>query len=193
MKFAGLGAVLLLGAMSLNAASSANAASPITSAFLANVNRNVDFLHQSSELATVHARSGAFQAYARGEAVESVKTAEALSSIGAARPTMVAQVEPADTGALMTGRSVAIDAAKGVPGQAANGRAPLGAQDVAALGKLSGKAFDDAFWLKQVDALCQLRADYQAYLDDGDDASLVALAKRELPAVERRLAVLAKI
>ena len=94
----------------------------------------------------------------------------------------------------MTGRSVAIDdAPKGGPAMAANGRAPLGRKDLDALLKLSGRKFDDALWLKQVDALSQLRADYQAYADDGDDPALAAMAQRELPKVEHRLELLSKI
>ena len=50
-------------------------------------------------------------------------------------------------------------------GQAANGRAPLGRADLDGLAALSGRKFLDAFWLKQLDALSQLRADYTSYAE----------------------------
>ena len=78
-------------------------------------------------------------------------------------------------------------------GQAANGRTALGRGGVASLAQLRGRGFDDALWLKQVDALSQLRADYRAYADDGDDTALSKLAERELPRVEARLAALSKM
>ena len=98
-----------------------------------------------------------------------------------------------DSAVLMTGRSVAIDGPTAGLGQSANGRQPLGEADVASLAKLNGRKFNDAFWVAQVDALSQLRADYQAYIDDGDDSTLIAMAKGELSKVEARLAALSKI
>ena len=182
-------AAVLASALSLTVAP-AFAASPISSAFMANVRANLDFLARSSELAVGHAASSAARDFARSEAADVARTSVALDE---ARPSEGTKLAAADTDALMTGRSVAIDAPIGGPAKAANGRAPLGAKDLDALAKLSGKTFDDALWLKQVDALSQLRADYQAYADDGDDPALGAMAERELPKVEARLAALSKI
>ena len=167
------------------------AASPISNAFLANVQANVDFLAKSSQLALDRSTSRPARAFAQAEAADSARMNVALNE---AKPAEGAtKLAAADTDALMTGRSVAIDVPVGGRAKAANGRSPLDGNDLDALSKLSGKKFDDALWLKQVDALSQLRADYQAYADDGDDPALGALAERELPKVEARLAALSKI
>lgn len=189
MKIAKLCAVVVAGAISF-AAAPAFAASPITNAFKANVEANIDFLGKSSKLGLDRSPSTAVRDYARDAAAQATRTAQSFEAV---LPDDVAAVSQADAGALMTGRSVAIEGQKSVAGQAANGRAPLGQKDLDALAKLTGRKFDNAFWLKQVDALSQLRADYQAYADDGDDAAVAAMAQRELPNVERRLAVLSKI
>lgn len=192
MNIAKLGTALVIGTLSFAAAlPAAHAASPITNALVANVRSNIDFLDQSSALAAERSKSDAILAFARSEQGDAVQTAQALSGALNGQTTAVGSAD--DAGALMTGRSVAIDGPTAGPGQAANGRAPLGRQDIYGLAKMSGKNFNDTFWFKQLDALSQLRADYQAYIDDGDDTALVSLAKRELPKVEARLADLAKI
>ena len=169
----------------------AKAASPITEAFLANVRPNVEFLDRSSKLATERSASAAVREYAQGEMADAINTATLIERWAPAR-IAVASAAP-DANALITGRSVSVDGLTGGMGQAANGRSPMGDKDLDALAKLSGKKFLDAFWLKQLDALSQLRADYRAYADDGDDAALVAMAQRALPEVEHRLALLSKI
>ncbi len=183
-------AAALVGALAVSSAP-AFAASPISNAFVANVKANVDFLAKSAELARTHATTAGARAFAKDEAADATRSDVALT---AALPTDGhTQLAAADTDALMTGRSVAIDAPTGGLAKAANGRSPMGEKELASLAKLSGKKFDNALWLKQLDALSQLRADYQAYADDGDDPALGALAERELPKIEARLKALTKI
>lgn len=189
MRSIRLCAMLIAGIVSL-AATPSFAASPITNAFKANVEANIDFLDRSARLALDKTKTAVVRDYARGAVAEAGRTADAL---GRVMPADLAVASPRDSEALMTGRSVAIDGVKPVAGQAANGRAPMGEKDLAALARLDGRKFDDAFWLKQLDALSQLRADYQSYADDGDDPALAALSETELTRVEQRLALLAKI
>ena len=192
MKTITLRALTVAGlALAAAPAFAASSASPMTEAFLANVKPNVDFLDRSSHLAADRTSDAAVRTYARAEAGDAVRTAELLK--GVAPNSGRTAVASADSAVLMTGRSVAIDGPTAGLGQSANGRQPLGDVDVASLAKLNGRKFNDAFWVAQVDALSQLRADYQAYIDDGDDAALIALAKRELANVEGRLAALSKI
>ena len=185
-----LAAVALVGALAVSA-TPVFAASPMSNAFVANVKANLDFLAKASELGQARASSAGARAFARDEASDAARSdvalAEAMPSEGATK------LAAADTDVLMTGRSVAIDQPVGGIAKAANGRSPMGTKDLAALAKLSSKAFDNALWLKQLDALSQLRADYQAYADDGDDPALGALADRELPKIESRLKALTKI
>lgn len=194
ISFAAFISCMPVAAFVATSALAAPVASPITKALVANVKTNLDFLDQSAALASTRARKADMRTFARNERSDaSEMTASLQAALPVSADAEVAMLAPRDADALMTGRSVAVDVPPGGPAQAANGRAPMGEADLAQLGKLSGKAFDDAFWLKTLDALSQLRADYQAYLDDGDDPALVALAKRQLPAVERRLAALAKV
>ena len=171
---------------SLVACAPAFAASTVTDLFMANVKANIAFLDQSGKLAVDHTKSPAVRAFAKLEITDAFRTAEMLDGVA---PRRVASASP-DNDAVITGRSAAT-----VPslGQAANGRSALGHGDVADLAHLEGHRFDDALWLKQVDALSQLRADYRTYAVSGDDAVLVAVAKRELPKVEARLLALSKI
>ena len=160
-----LGSALLSGVLIFSVAP-AFAASPISNAFMANVQANVDFLAKSSRIALDRSTSQDVRRFADAEVADAARIDLALTE---ARPN------------------------EGGPVKAANGRAPMGASDLAALGKLSGKKLDDALWQKQLDALSQLRSDYQAYADDGDDPALAAMAQRELPKVEARLAALSNI
>ncbi len=188
MKTSLLTNALAIGALIAFAAHSPALADPtITEAFLANVKPNVRFLEQSSQLAAARANGPALRVYAQDELNDARTAAVALDDAQAVR---FASLVPASGDEISTGRSVAVDAGLG---QAANGRPPMGPKDVDSLAKLSGRAFLDAFWLKQLDALSQLRADYESYARDGDDAALVAMAKRRLPEVEHRLASLSKL
>ena len=174
-------------AMCIAACTPALAASTVTDLFMANVKANVAFLDQSGKLASTHSSSSAVRSFAELEVADAFRTAEMLD--GVAPSIEVAAASP-DADVVVTGRSAAT-----VPslGQAANGRTALGRGDVASLSQLRGRGFDDALWLKQVDALSQLRADYETYAAHGDDAVLVAVAKRELPKIEQRLLALSKI
>ena len=162
------------------------AQTPITQAFLANAKANARFLDQSSRIALAHVDSAPVLAFARGEADEQGRTAVALGE-GYSAGRLVADAQDPGQG-LQTGRSAAAAAPA-----AANGRPALGAEDLAKLEGLSGRAFEDAYWVNQLDALKQLESDYRAYLHNGDDAALVALARAELPKVTRHLWQLTKI
>ena len=189
-----LGLALLAASLSPMGAHAEQPASPITKALVANVQANLDFLNKPGVLAAEHSSRADIRVFAQNERSDAVQTASLLRrTVPGTEATEIASLAPQDTDALMTGRSVSIDVPAGGPAQAANGRAPMGERDLAKLDKLHGKSFDDAFWLKQLDALSQLRADYQAYIDDGDDMALVAMAKRQLPMIESRLAQLTKI
>ena len=181
MTLASLSAAFATGALLVLTAQSSAAADPtITDAFLANVRPNVRFLEQSSMLAVAQSKNASLRAYAQSGIAEATKTAAALDGVIA-----IAQVASATTSApLLTGRSVAVSPIAGL-GQSANGRSPLGRSDLDGLSRLSGRPFLDAFWLKQVDALSQLRADYEDYAANGVDSALVAMSKRELPGIER--------
>ncbi len=185
MKFSHLSSLVGAALTIVAIASPTLAASPITDAFVANIRPNLDFLERSSKLALARPLQLDVRNYAQGEVAETSRLAEGFRAVQLAESGPTAD-------AVTTGRSVAVDAPAGL-GQAANGRAPLGRKELENLAKLSGRKFIDAFWLKQVDALSQLRADYETYAQDGDDPALVAFAKRELPAVEHRLALLSKI
>lgn len=180
-----------LAALALSAgavATPASAASTVTELFMANVKANVAFLDGSSKLASTHSRSAVVRKLAASEIAEATHTASLLDHVAPA--TRVAAASTGTDDAMLTGRSAATTAPIG---QAANGRAALGADDVASLDRLQGKRFDDALWLKQLDALSQLRADYETYAASGDDAVLRSVAKAELPRVEARLLALSKI
>lgn len=175
--------VLLAAVIAIFGATAAQAASPITTAFLANVQANTDFLDHSSVIASGHAKSETIRAFAMSEAPEQAHVASALLDLP---PAVLASTDQD----IATGRSVAID---GPARQAANGRPPMTQSDVGHLHALSGRAFDDFYWTKQLDALSQLESDYRTYIAHGDDPALVAMAKSQLPRVLNRLILLSKI
>ena len=183
-------AIIASAVMFVVATPPASAASPITDAFLANIEANVSFLDRSSRVASDYAVSDVIRGFARSEVSEQNAVAEAL---GDARQQATAARDD-----IVTGRSVAIDGpgmigASAATRQAANGRSPLTQAALDQLKNASGKAFDDLYWTAQLDALSQIEADYRAYIAHGDDPSLVALAKRELPKVVHRLELLSKV
>jgi hypothetical protein len=188
MKLVALIAAGFLSGMGISAQAGSYAASPLTRAFIANVTPNIDFLTRSSRLAETKSAAASMRAYAGAEAFAQ---ADVAADLAIARVPYVAAT--GDAGGLMSGRSVATDAAPEKAGPAANDRAALTPADLEQLSALSGRAFDDGYWTRQLDALSQLRADYVAYIARGDDASLVAMAKRELPRVERQLLALSKV
>lgn len=190
-------AVLLAGAfMTIGAHAPAFAASPITEWFMANAEPNVDFLDRSSRMALTNSKNTKIRAYALSEAKDATLAANTLDLWIENRASAKAAVASADTGALQTGRSVAIDgqtqpAATFVP--IADARNPAQQEDLDRLFGLEGKEFDDLYKAKQIDALSQLRQDYADYVVKGDDPALKAAAVKELPKVEDRLALLSKM
>ena len=173
VKFA---AVLATGAL-VFAAAPASAASPTTRVFLANVSQNVDFLDRSSRFALSNSKVARVHDFAFSEAREQTLAANALDEYSQTAPD-----------ALQTGRSAA------VAGQAlADSRLPMGQEDLNSLEGLTGADFDAQFKDKQADALNQVIADYQTYIAKGDDPVLLAIASKELPKVQRRLASLLKL
>ena len=104
----------------------------------------------------------------------------------------------AGVGDLVTGRSVGIDgplapltvtAAPPIGSQ----MLPAGQDDLARLRGLSGRQFDALYKATQGDALRQLVVLYRGYAADGDDPALRAIAARELPHVEARIAQVSRL
>ena len=186
-----LSAVLFGSAMALACvASPASAASITTDAFLTNVAPDVDFLDRSSRMALDHSETVRLRAFAHSEAAEQTMAANVVDdwiekTKGQA---IVASANPAATNPdqVVTGRSVAIDR----PATPAAEIAPpaVGQEDLDRLDGLTGIEFDKDYKAKQLDALTQLAASYLDYSVSGDDPVLKALALRELPKVNRRLA-----
>jgi predicted outer membrane protein len=79
------------------------------------------------------------------------------------------------------------------PVGSADTRLPRGQEDLDSLEGLEGKAFDADYKDKQKDALQQVETDYSDYVAKGNDPTLLAIAKRELPLVRKRLAALARV
>lgn len=178
------GGALLTAAGLFFGAPTAFAASPMTTAFVANLVPNLDFLERSSRLALDHAGASGLHSFAAAE-VDQIPSATAVAQWF--DPGLkVAQA--ADLAPLQTGRSVATGAKAPV-----DPRTPLGRAELDALAKLQGKAFDDLYWEKQVDALKQVESDYATYIAVGDDPVLRALATRELPKVRQRLQALTRL
>lgn len=206
MNIAKIAAVLATGFVSAVCLQApAHAASPMTETFLANVGENAAFLEGASRIAADRAASAGIRDFARSEVPEASALGIALADATPPTP------EAAD--ALLTGRSVALDgpptaedpdkadlqqaqvddaARRTAASQAASGRAPLGQTEIVELHALHGAAFDALYRDTQRDALRQVESDYRDYIAHGDDPALVALAKRELPNLMKRLATLTK-
>jgi hypothetical protein len=179
--FIGLASGIVLAAVAVLPAA---AAPSITEAFLANAKQNIRFLQESGRLAAARDQGADVQAYAQDTSKSEAAAEAELDQALTPRVADAGMVDP-----ITSGRS----AAEPGLGQAANGRMPPGRTELATLSAKNGRAFLDEFWLYQLDALSQLRADYTAYAERGDNPALVAWAKRQLPEVERRLAALCKI
>jgi predicted outer membrane protein len=178
--------------LALVAQSPAEARSSATEAFLANVGPNVDFLDRSSRMALDNSANKQLKTFAFSEAREQTLSANALDTwVDAenAASTVVAATTPVASDALQTGRSVAIDR----PAPVVDNRLPAGQEDLDNLYGMNGHDFDDMYKAKQADALAQLQTSYQTYIATGDDADLKALATRELPKINRRLAELRRL
>lgn len=183
------GAVLVAGAL-LFGCVQAQAASPITNGFIANVAPNVDFLDRSSRLALDNSKTARLRDFARSQAREQTLAANEIDGWieGTKATTVVAASEGG--GALLTGRSVAVD---GQRGQVVDTRLPMGQEDLDRLEGLTGAEFDALYKEKQLDALHQVETDYVDYIAKGDDPTLLAMAGRELPKVRKRMAVISKM
>lgn len=166
------GLVLLAGASLPVYAASAN-----TEVFLANVTANVDFLDRSSRMALDNSKSVRIKDFARGEAKEQTLAANAIFDATSKAP-------------LQTGRSVAV---AGQDAQVVDTRLPMGQEDLDSIEGLNGVEFDEAFRAKQRDALLQVQTDYETYIATGDDETLKAIAKQELPKIKKQIAALAKV
>ena len=169
----------------------------MTEAFLSNVAANLAILDSSSRLARDHSRTQDVIAYGKDETVE---VAESAGSLAEATPSDHV-VAVAEAGAMMTGRSVAVVGMSGrSPAatqptsvlEAANGRLPA-VENLAALKRLQGRAFDKLFFVTQLDALSQIESDYRTYISQGDDPAIAQLAHQQLPALMKRLEALTKI
>jgi predicted outer membrane protein len=198
MKHLSLGAALVAGAVMLAwpAASQTAVRQPAslaTDMLLANLAPNVDFLDRSSRFALTNSKDGRLKSFAHDEAREQTLAANAIDDwIEARKAPLVADAsnngdaEPP----VVSGRSVAIDPPAGAQPAAlpADTRLALGEEDLNSLEGLEGKAFDAEYKQKQRDALSQIADDYTAYLANGDDPALLALAKAQLPKIKHRLA-----
>ena len=194
-------------------AAPALAGSPATDAFIANARPNVVFLDESSRIALDRSPSRAVRAFAHSEAREQTITANSMTAwvqtntprgevaaLGGlpiaggvvAAPLDVAANVTNGVGDLVTGRSVGIDSPLTVtPASSApvgSQLLPAGQDDLARLSKLSGRQFDVLYKATQVDALRQLAVLYRDYAANGDDPALRAIAARELPRVNARIA-----
>ena len=214
---------LLAGAAAVafvSASASAYAASAATSAFVANVRPNVDFLDRSSRMALDKTLNPVVRSYAHSQAMEQTVAANSLvawtqtntvaGQADALGSTIVPPLAPiggivtapldiaagvtGDVDRLATGRSVAIDRPLTVPSTATGGNAllPAGADDLDRLGGLSGRRFDALYRATQLDSLRQLSTLYRSYAAEGDDPALRVLAERELPRVNARIVELRK-
>ena len=129
-------------------------------------------------------------------ALGDVQAADPLATIATA-PLDVAGNVATGVDGVVTGRSVAVDrplAPLTVTPAATTRTAapgvllPAGEADMARLSKLHGRQFDAFYLSTQTDALHQLATLYLDYMHDGDDPALRAIAARELPRVQHRLA-----
>jgi predicted outer membrane protein len=203
-----LASALVFGAL----VSSANAASVETEAFLANVRPNVDFLDRSSRLALTQSANPRLRAFARNEAIEQTITANSLvawsqtnttrGAVGAVAPdgTIVTApvalaTVPVQVGEdVLTGRSVALDVPVPVaPNTSGATLLPAGQTDLDRLTALKGRRFDALYRSTQADALRQLQTLYASYIQNGDDPDLRAMARIELPKINKRIVELNRL
>jgi predicted outer membrane protein len=171
---------------------SAHAASSITNAFITDVNPNVDLLDRSSRLALDNSQNAKLRAFAKSEARQETLVANAIYdwTQADAHPVAVASNEQAGTGAILTGRSVAIDKPKvAIPEQMPSANQ----EDIDRLYGLTGGEFDAAYKAVQVTAIKALIVSYQEYITNSDEPALKAIATQELPKLNQRLAELDKI
>ena len=172
------------------------AASVETDAFVGNVRVNADFLDQASILASDRSENTDLRTFAGKEAPA---MAAVLSDLDArSTPDVAARAMPVTVASndVLTGRSVAVDraseAAAVSPPSGTGALMPAAAITLDRLSASKGLAFDTLYKATQVNALRQLAALYDAYVQTGDDAALRQLAKSELAATNDRLADIAR-
>lgn len=221
MKTSAKLATLLATGSLLFAAAPAFAASTMTLAFIANVRPNVDFLDRSSRLAFDKSPSSHIRSFARSEAREQTITGNSLVAwvetntgpgeavaVGApvvpvaplvTAPLTVAGDVVTGTTDVVTGRSVAIDPVPltvtpaPAPTPVGSGLLPADEANMQQLRALDGTDFDRLYRSTQADSLRQLATLYRSYIQNGDDDALRAMAVRELPKINHRLAELSRI
>ena len=172
------------------------AASVETDAFVGNVRVNVDFLDQASILASDRSENTDLRTFAGKEApamAAVMSDLDARSTPDVAARTMPVTVALND---VLTGRSVAVDraseAAAVSPPSGTGALMPAAAITLDRLSASKGLAFDTLYKATQVNALRQLAALYDAYVQTGDDAALRQLAMSELATTNNRLADIAR-
>lgn len=209
---ANLATLLTMGSLFLvGAGAQAMANSPMTDAFVANVQPNVDFLDRSSRMALDKTASPALRAFAHREALQQTIAANSLVAWSQANtvpgaaialgtpviPVGGVLVVPTEAttapGAVLTGRSVAEDRPLTVTRAPRETTLPATGDTLARLSALTGPEFDALYRSTQGSSLRQLSAIYNDYAQRGDDASLRAMAIRELPKINRRLAELRRL
>lgn len=194
---------------------SAWAASASTDAFVAAVRPNADIIDRTSRLALDKSGSLRVRRYAHRQAMEQtiadnslVAWSQANTMAGAEvalgmpmplAPVVEASAAPAEASVaaqeVVTGRSVAVDAAaadRPLTVTRARRTEPV-VPDFSVLTRLSGlrgAAFDKLYLSVQRVSLAQLAMLYSDYARGGDDPALRALATRELPKINRKLAEL---
>ena len=213
MRTLALTTLLASGALLL-AGPPAVAASTMSDAFVAYVRPNVDFLDDASRLAIDASPSARIRAFAHDEAMEQTLTAnqlvawgetnivrgeavtlgtpvvgEPLTPVGAlvAAPLTVA----GGVDNVVTGRSVAVAEPTGA--LVGGDLPPSGQRDLERLRSMKGRQFDALYRATQNDSLRRLAILYTDYIANGDDPGLRALAQRELPRVDHRLAQLRRL
>lgn len=206
---------LLMSVPILAAATPAVAETYQADGFARNIWSTVSFLDQSSRLALKQSGSKRLREFARGEAAEQTAAANALaawldSTDGGKAPAPPENPPPARSVVSMpfraaaamssgmadaidgtqTGRSVAVDPEPRRPTILRTISVQSFSENLDRLKGASGRAFDDLYRASQVDALLQLSTLYASYIQHGDDPGLRALAVRELPKLNTRLALI---
>lgn len=170
--------------------------------YVAAVRQNVVFLAEASRLAEQRSASDKVKAFARREASDEQRVADNLKfweterGLSAFAPSMLMASNDVETitetaDAIMTGRSVAVDpnaASEWTRPESGVAMVSPGVLVIPQLTRLEGDAFDALYKKTQSIALQELAGFYEAYSLTGKDATLKAIALRQLPIVKQRLA-----
>ena len=183
------GAALVAAALSLVGPTQVSAASLMTDGFLTNANQDIDFLDRASRFALQNSHSAKIKAFAHDQARDQTLAANAIGDW--IQADLGPQMAKAD---VATGRSVAVGAdASPIARKLAEMSPPTGQEDLDNLEGLAGKDFDDVYKERQAVTLEQLKDLYTAYAANGDDPTLVTIAKGELPKIKRQIVELHRI